>query len=208
VLLAFEGKPVETYANLFLSATKIEQAIKQQTIIHPLMNPVLINYLKSRMIPYSLGKQYLDEVMTTGKGRHYFSVGFRNDSDGYALRNKHYKGCEGNQDITTFDLPSQESVAVFEGFFDFLSALVFFKRASPRFPTVALNSTSNRKKVVTYLKQFNTVNCFFDRDQAGMDCFRLMRNTDGLPVVDCSTIYDGFNDFNDFLVKTPKTMLN
>lgn len=202
-LLEFDGKPVEKYANLFLSATDIEHPIKQQTIItDPVKNPVLINYLQERCIPYSQGKKYLHEVMTTAKDRVYFYVGFRNDSGGYALRNKSFKRCLDNQDITTFDLASRKNVAVFEGFFDFLSALVYYGLEAPRIPTVVLNTTNNRKKAIEYLRQFEQVNCFFDRDKSGEECFRLMRDRDGLPVEDFSKIYEGFNDFNEYLIKT------
>lgn len=201
-LLEFKGQPVKEYAHLFLSATE-KTTVKQQTIIVPLTNPVLINYVKERGIPHSIATKYLHEVMTTAKDRTYFTVGFRNDSDGFTLRNKYYKGCEGVSDITTFNLESRAVVAVFEGFFDFLSALVYYKLEAPRIPTVVLNSTTNRKKAVEYLRQFEQVNCFFDRDKSGVDCFRLLSDRDGLPVKDQSTIYEGFNDFNEFLVKQP-----
>lgn len=201
-LLDFNGQPVATYASLFLSATQTEP-IKQQTkIIYPVQNPVLINFLKERAIPYSLGKRYLHEVMNTAKDRVYFTVGFRNDSGGFAIRNKYFKGCEGIQDITTFDNKNRHAVAVFEGFFDFLSALVWFGLEAPRIATVVLNTTNNRKKAVSYLRQFEQVNCFLDRDKSGMECLRLLKDRDGLPVKDYSGIYEGFKDFNEMLIKT------
>jgi len=203
-LLEYQGEPVKEYAHLFLSATESKAAIKPQTIITPLRNPVLLNYVREREVPHSIATKYLKEVMTTAKDRTYFCVGFENDSGGFALRNKYFQGCEGEQDITTFDLPGREKVIVFEGFFDFLSALVYRQLQAPNLPVVVLNSISNRKKAVEYLRQFEEVKCFLDRDQAGRDCFRLMRERDGLPVKDCSTLYDGFNDFNDFLRKVPQ----
>lgn len=206
-LLDFKGQPVEKYASLFLSETDKKHPIKQQTIIvEPVQNPVLINYLNSRCIPYSLAKKYLCEVMTTANDRTYFTVGFRNDSNGFALRNKYYKGCQGQQDITTFDMNNRDTVAVFEGFFDFLSALVFYGLEEPRMPTVVLNSTNNRKKAVEYLRQFKQVNCFFDRDKTGEECLRLLRERDGLPVKDQSGIYEGFNDFNAFLIDSKQVL--
>lgn len=201
-LLDFQGQPVKDYANLFLSATEIEKPIRQQTIIVPLRNPVLLDYLEKRCIPFSLGKSYLEEVMTTANDRTYFYVGFRNDSNGFALRNRSFKRCHGSQDITTFDLPSRKAVAVFEGFFDFLSAMVHFGRQTPKIPTVVLNSTANRGKAVEYLRQFEEINSFLDRDKSGIECLRLLREKDGLTVNDCSTIYEGYNDFNEFLINT------
>lgn len=200
-LLEHQGQAVKEYAELFLSATESKAAIKRQTIIAPLRNPVLINYAQERGIPYTIATSYLKEVMTTAKDRTHFSLGFGNDSGGFALRNKHFKGCEGASDITTFDLPSRDTAIVFEGFFDFLSALVYANRQTPNVPVVVLNSTSNRNKAVDYLSQFGQIKCFLDNDKSGNECFRLMRDRDGLPVKDCSTIYEGFNDFNDFIIK-------
>lgn len=203
-LINFTGLTMEKCPSPFLSATQKEPVIQPSTTIGILQNPVLINYVKERSIPYSIGKKYLHEVMTSSKGKNYFTVGFRNDSNGFALRNKYFKGCEGIQDITTFDLESRTTVAVFEGFFDFLSALVWFGLKAPRIPTVVLNSTNNRKKAVNYLCNFKQVNCFFDRDKAGVECLRLLEERDKLNVKDYSTIYEGFNDFNEMLMRKPR----
>jgi DNA primase len=203
-LLTFKGSTVEFSAKPpFFSATTPEKTTYQSgAAFSQLQNPSLINYLNERAIPYSLGKKYLHEVMTTAKGRNYYNVGFKNDSNGFALRNKHFKGCEGVQDITTFDLANhRKAVAVFEGFFDFLSALVWFGLETPRVPTVVLNSTGNRTKAVSFLSQFEKVNCFLDRDKTGKECFERMIRVDKLNAVDCSGIYEGYNDFNEFLVK-------
>ncbi len=203
-LLMFKGSHVEVSAKpSFFSATPTQKTPHQNsTDFSHLQNPSLINYLNERAIPYSLGKKYLHEVMTTAKGRNYYNVGFRNDSNGFALRNKHFKGCEGVQDITTFDLANhRKTVAVFEGFFDFLSALVWFGLETPRVPTVILNSTGNRTKAVSFLSQFEKVNCFLDRDKTGIMCFERLIRVDKLNAVDCSGIYEGYNDFNEFLVK-------
>lgn len=200
-LINFTGQPIDKHPPPFLSATQKEPVIRPSTTIDSLQNPILINYIKERGIPYSVGKKYLHEVMTTSKGRNYFTVGFRNNSNGFALRNKYFKGCEGIQDITTFDLENRTAVAIFEGFFDFLSALVWFGLEAPRISTVILNSTNNRKKAVEYLCKFEQVNCFFDRDKAGIECLRLLKERDELNIKDYSGIYEGFNDFNEFLMK-------
>lgn len=203
-LITFKGIPVGPSSKPpFFSATPTEETSYQRSAAFShLQNPSLINYLNERAIPYSLGKKYLLEVTTTAKGRNYYNVGFKNDSNGFALRNKHFKGCEGVQNITTFDLANhRKAVAVFEGFFDFLSALVWFGLETPRVPTVILNSTGNRTKAVSFLRQFETVNCFLDRDKTGIECFERLIRVDKLNAVDCSSIYEGYNDFNEFLIK-------
>lgn len=202
-LLDFRDSTWEKSDTLFLSAAKTSQTSlsKQTDIRFPLQHPALINYLAERAIPYSLGKKYLLEVITQVGNNRYFSVGFRNDSGGYATRNKYHKGNEGPQDITTFDIGNRSTVAVFEGFFDFLSALVWFGLEEPRISTVVLNSTANRKKALEFLCQFEKVNCFLDRDKAGIECFRLLQERDGLNAKDCSGIYERQNDFSGFLMK-------
>lgn len=200
-LLDFKDQVWKRKEALFLSAAKTESALPstQTNITFPLQHPALINYLKQRGIPYSLGKKYLHEVVTRVEDKEYFSVGFRNDANGYAIRNRYHKGNTGPQDITTFDLGNRSTVAVFEGFFDFLSALVWFRLEEPRISTVVLNSTSNRKKAVEFLCQFERVNCFLDRDKAGTQCFDKLRRIDELNVVDYSGIYEGYKDFNNMV---------
>lgn len=201
-LLDFKNQPFTLSSKPFLSATYTPKAAPENAkTTFPFQNPILINYIQERAIPISLGKKYLYEVLIKSKGKTYYTLGFRNDSNGFALRNRYFKGCQGIQDITTLDMESRKSVAVFEGFFDFLSALVFYGLEEPRMPTVILNTTSNRKKAVSYLSQFNQVNCFFDRDKTGLDCARLLNERDGLNVKDFSHIYEGYNDFNEFLMK-------
>lgn len=148
-----------------------------------------------------MGKKYLHEVITNAEDRTYYSVGFPNDSNDFALRNKYVKDCTGIQDITTFDRSGRTTVTVFEDFFDFLSALVWFGLETPRLASVVLNTTNNRKKAVNYLSQFAQINCFFALNKSGMECLRLFQERDGLNVKDCSDIYEGCNDFNEFLMK-------
>jgi len=61
----------------------------------------------------------------TYNGKSYFALAFANESGGYELRNRYYKGCYGHKDISLIPgrNTASKSVAVFEGFMDFLSAL-------------------------------------------------------------------------------------
>lgn len=53
-------------------------------------------------------------------------MGFKNDSEGYELRNEFFKGSSSPKDITSFKNEGKK-VAVFEGFFDFLSFISFLE---------------------------------------------------------------------------------
>jgi hypothetical protein len=51
----------------------------------------------------------------------YFAVGFENNSGGYKLRNKYFKGSSSPKDVTQIRFSGAKGIAVFEGFFSFLS---------------------------------------------------------------------------------------
>lgn len=205
-LLQLDPASVERKGTPFLSATERKERMTPKTyIVFPFDRPTLIRYVEEeRGIPYLLAKKYLYGVMLSASDRHLFYVGLKNNSGGFALGNKLHKRCMDVQDITTFDLPSRDCVDVFEGFFDFLAAMVHYGLEEPTRPTVVLNSVNNRRKAYSYLSKFNKINCFLDHDKGGFDCLRLLRR-DGLPVKDCSSLYDGYKDFNDFLMKKPQT---
>lgn len=202
-LLVFQAEEIGDLPLLSFSAA--QNSIKKRIEIlyeRPLSLTYLIDYTLSRKIPLELAKCYLKEVKYVIKGQKYSALGFKNDAGGYELRNPHFKGSSLPKDITTFHVPQSTKVAVFEGFFDFLSALVWFGIKTPRISTVVLNSTANRTKATHYLSQFEQVNCFFDRDAAGTLCFDLMKNKDGLNVKSCTAIYENYKDFNELLNQT------
>ena len=82
--------------------------------------------------------------------------------------------------------------------FDFLSALEYFDQRVPTFPTYVLNSVSNLSRLLNQLGQYARINVYFDRDNAGRDAFGTLQEHN-LPVSDRSGLYQGHNDFNQFL---------
>lgn len=201
ILLDFTGYPLPDFVSIFIPAAEMHKQGIIVIRVQDLSKSVLIEYAESRGIPFDLARRYLKQVTYTNRGVKYFGLGFRNDSGGYELRNGIFPTplSSSPKDITTFDTGERKIVAVFEGFFDFLSALVYYGLEAPRVPTVILNSVTNRKKAVEFLRQFEKVNCFIDRDKAGIECFERMVRIDKLKAVDCSGIYNGYKDFNEFL---------
>lgn len=199
-LLSFRADQIGDITPLSLPAAP-NQPKKGIEILYerPLSLPHLIDYTLSRRIPVDLARMYLTEVRYTVKGQRYWALGFKNDSDGYELRNEHFKSSSMPKDITTFHVPESSKVAVFEGFFDFLSAMVWFGLEKPRISTVVLNSTSNRSKALPFLRKFKQANCFLDRDVGGIKCFHLL-NKEELKLIDYSHIYQKYKDFNSLLV--------
>ena len=58
------------------------------------------------------------------------------------MRNPGFKGTVGTKDITYLPNPERLDAAVFEGSFDFLSALAYYKHDRPQSNVLVLNSVS------------------------------------------------------------------
>ncbi len=166
--------------------------------VKPLQTNSLIAYCESRSIPFHIAYKFLFEVHYINNGKRYYSLGFRNDKSGFELRNQHFKGCTHPKAITTFDVPDSKGIYLFEGFFDFLSALAFFGTSKPLNTVIVLNSLSLLPQAKERLNKAETIHTFLDRDDAGTKAVEKLR-ADNLSIVDRSIIYDGYNDFNDYL---------
>ncbi|WES97715.1 toprim domain-containing protein [Chryseobacterium arthrosphaerae] len=169
------------------------------TEVKPLSNYYLKKYLKSRGIS-SKSYHLLNEVKFTISNRKLYAIGFRNLSGGYELRNSFYKGCT-SKDIS-FIQKSDASISVFEGFIDALSYLEF--TTSNAESLLILNSVSMLEKAKTQLQNFSSIKLFLDNDKAGerskneiLSCFSRAE--------DCSKLYEGYKDFNDFFIDKQKT---
>ena len=161
---------------------------------------VLLNYLTGRKINLKVAKKYLKEIYYSRKGKNYFSLAFKNDSEGYETRNAYFKGCIGSKDITTIKGTENNKLSIFEGFMDFLSALTYFKIDEFKSDVIILNSVSNKAKIeeLLYSDIYSNIYLFLDNDKAGHEArqyfFNINKNC-----VDCSNIYAENKDFNDFL---------
>jgi CHC2 zinc finger/Toprim-like len=168
--------------------------------VQPLQSNSLIAYCESRKIPFHIAFKFLHEVHYLNNSKSYYSLGFRNDKGGFELRNQYFKGCTIPKGITTFEVPESKSIYLFEGFFDFLSALSFFGTSKPLNTVIVLNSISQIPQAKEQLNNAETIHCFLDRDKTGTTTVEKLKN-EGCNVVDRSVIYKGYKDFNDFLNK-------
>lgn len=169
----------------------------------PITSLQLQRYLHTRNIPFTLGRQWLREVEFFIGERPYKTLGFLNASGGYELRSASFKGSSAPKDVTTVER-GRESLAVFEGFFDFLSFLTFYKQGellSGSF--LILNSLSFIEKSLPYLASFNNVSLFLDRDAPGR------KQTESLLTLsstyrDESSLYSGYKDINEWVCSIGK----
>nr|WP_321454186.1 toprim domain-containing protein [uncultured Carboxylicivirga sp.] len=162
-----------------------------------LQNKALLDYLKIvRRLNHEVAQRYCCEVYYQVNGKKYFAIGFKNEMDGYELRNKYFKGCFGSKDITIIDNNKDECIA-FEGFIDFLSFIQLFPRKEIQFDYLILNSTSLVKEAIDRVKRYSSIRTFFDNDLSGKLASQSFH--DNLNSIDCSDFYKQYNDVNSYL---------
>ena len=171
------------------------------TDVRPLTHPVLLSYCQKRGIPADLSRRYLVEIHYQNKDRSYYAVGFPNDTGGYEMRNPYYKGCIGAKSITTLNPSDRGVVCVFEGFFDFLSALVHFKTGKPSYTVIVLNTLSLLPRITPSLSVFGGIRLYLDNDRSGAGAVAIIKQVHK-QAVDCSYIYADYKDFNEYLKAT------
>ncbi len=171
------------------------------TAVKDLQHPALIRYVESRKITLHTAFSYLKEIHYKNAKGKFFGVGYQNDSEGYVLRSEIMKKPInlGHTGIKTFAIPDSKSVSIFEGIFDFLSAIEHFK-SRPRCTAIILNSVTNLSKAIPQLTGATTIYSYLDNDEAGQNATKKMRDA-GLNVLDQSNIYKRYKDFNEYLTK-------
>lgn len=177
-----------------------------------LRNEALTGYLRERGISKSIASSHVKEIYYKRGGKNYFALCFSNDSGGYELRNKYFKGVHGSKDISVIRLKSGanekkiegegQTVTVFEGFMDFLSALEYHGKPITT-PVIVLNSVAMKDRAVEAIKgmQASRVYLYLDRDNSGRELTGyFQQQLQGTTIVDNSDLYVGYKDFNEFLV--------
>lgn len=159
----------------------------------------LINYLAKRKIPYDIADEYCREVRYQMSDKVYYGIGFKTDSGSFEIRNPFLKSASSPKSITTFKNGFDE-VAVFEGFFDFLSYQVYEAKQSLN-PTdfIVLNSLSFFEKSRPAMESYNQVKLYLDNDKAGQNCSRYALSLSN-KYKDESGLYKNYKDLNDWLV--------
>jgi hypothetical protein len=189
------------YQNHEASQAKIEIVAEK-----PISSLAFERYLTERRIAADVAKQYCKEVTSKLNDKVYYSIGFKNDSGGYELRNQYYKACCSPKDIKTFTNGAKQAV-VFEGFFDFLSYMSIHQN-QPEIQTefVVLNSLSFFEKARPFMEQHELIKLYLDRDKSGQNCSNYAISL-SKKYKDESHLYKHYKDLNDWLMnigKAPK----
>ena len=174
--------------------------------VQPLGHYALRQYLAERAIPFEVAARYCKEVHYDLRSKRYFAIGFPNDKGGYEVRNKFFKGCiapKGTTLIRCGEQPSREC-NVFEGFFDFLSAVALGRAEG--MDSLMLNSIIYLRKSTDLLSQYGHVHAYLDNDDAGKKAVQTLKDRLGEKVIDHTADYSGSKDLNEFLVKNQQNI--
>ena len=169
--------------------------------INEVENHSLIQYLKTRKVENQT--EFLKEIHYQMNDKNYFGIGFKNDSDGYEIRNKYAKICLGKKDITTIKNDSG-NVKIFEGFIDFLSFknVENFLEKEPS-DYIILNSVSMISTLKNSLENYKKIELYFDNDEAGNRAVEMLKNKLE-KVEDGRILYKDFKDLNEWAMSSTK----
>ncbi len=163
----------------------------------------LIRYLASRNISLEVATQYCREITFELYDKTHHSIGFLNDRGGYELRNSFFKCSSSPKGITTIQNESM-SVAVFEGFFDFLSCSVILQNSvNEPMDFCILNSLSFFESARPFLEQHDRIHLFLDNDPAGQNCSRYAL-TLSARYINENSLYKNHKDLNEWHVQLGK----
>ncbi|WP_124640141.1 toprim domain-containing protein [Amniculibacterium aquaticum] len=165
--------------------------------INEVEHPSLISYLKSRKLGSM--KSTLQEIHYELNGKNYFGIGFKNDSEGYEIRNPWIKICLGKKDTTTIG-NNFNTLRIFEGFTDYLSFKIL-ENSLEKEPSdyLILNSVSMLFKVKSELKNYQKIELYFDNDKAGNSATEQLIKLDK-NISDERLLYKSHKDLNEFLM--------
>lgn len=164
----------------------------------------LLRYLEHRHIPIEIAGKYCREIRYELNNKTYYSIGFKNDSGGFEIRNPYFKASSSPKDITTIKNGSNE-VIVFEGFTDFLS----FKTIHKNLPEnsqdfVVLNSVSFFERPRPFMEEHQAIRLYLDRDTTGQN-FSQRALSMSNKYSDESSLYKNHKDLNDWMVNFGKS---
>jgi DNA primase len=135
------------------------------------------------------------------------AIGFANEDGGYMLRSRSVKKCTACG-ISILRSNGATEVAVFEGFFDFLSWIEDQGIDSLPCNICVLNSVSNLKRAINFLNEHREIHLYLDNDRAGeeaaaqIEYFCMNEET---RVVRMSHLFEGYKDYNEMLTKSRPT---
>ena len=180
--------------------TKVNQSGIVIRQVKSIQHPALFAYLKSRKINPVVAQGFCKEVHYTIKEKYGFSIGLKNNSGGWELRNKYFKASSSPKDLRWITNGSQNLI-VLEGMFDLLSLLTLFPNIKREADFLILNSIAFADKALPYFDTYTTVELYLDQDKAGRKTTSFFLNNNAT-CIDKSNFYKVEKDINAWLMKT------
>ena len=170
------------------------------TNVQTLSNPILINYLKERKLNLELCRNYLYEVHYQLNGKNYFGVGFKNDQNGFEIRNKYIKLCLGKKWFTHIKNESKSAV-ILESWSDFMALLTLHPKLEKTHDFIILNSLVLSSKIDSIMQKYERILLTLDSDEAGSKVTKKLLENGSGKCTDFRTIFSNSKDLNEFLIK-------
>jgi len=174
-------------------------------------HPNLVSYLHERGLSEKV-YPFIKELWFTIENKQLYAIGFKNNSEGWELRNSFYKGALHKKDITVLSFPKEtesvsnnetkknavnQKITVFEGFTDALSFIEMQKSFVG--DLLVLNSIAMIKSAIDILTPYSEINLFLDNDESGRNCTNMILRS--FPYAkDFSHLYSNHKDLNQHLV--------
>lgn len=182
-----------------------EPLLTVSSVYDSFISPEIILYLKSRGIPKTIYSKHVKEVHYSFKEnpeKVYYGAGWANDEGGWEIRNKIHKYCCSPKAITTVTNDGG-TLNLFEGWINFLSALVYFGVDRLEGTTIVLNGLGMYYRIKDTLLQYQKINCFLDWGRGGDSVTDMIRSTVGVEKVhDNRYLWREDEDLNDMLIRT------
>lgn len=194
---------IKTVADHAIYKTSLQGAEKKNievVSVHAVSSYALVKYLHNRRIHQVIADKFLKEVRYKSGDKNYYALGFKNNAGGYELRNENFKGSSSPKDVTLINNDSKE-LAVFEGFFNFLSYhTMLLNQEQPARNFLILNSTSFFEKSLPVMQEYKSVHLYLDNDTTGQNCTRQALELDSKKFKDERSLYRNHSDLNDWLI--------
>lgn len=166
----------------------------------------LLRYLEERRIHAVIADTFLKEVRYRNGDKIFYALGFKNDAGGYELRSSNFKGSSSPKSVSLIRNNSH-SLAVFEGFFDFLSyATITYFNPSPTRDFLILNSTAFFEQQLSLMQSYQQVHLYLDNDTTGNKFTTMAIASDAEKFIDERSLYKSSKDLNEWLVYIGKTV--
>jgi hypothetical protein len=182
----------------------VANSIKIVAVRDAITDRSLCEYIQNRKVSEEIANTYCREVDYTLNNKVYTAIGFKNSAGGYELRNQYFKGSSASKYVTYLDNDA-DKIAVFEGFFDFLTYQTINQRTTENLSNfLVLNSLAFFERSLLLLEKHGQIHLYLDHDNSGRKCTQSAKER-SLKYRDASSFYKGYKDLNDWKMKAHLT---